>query len=271
MFAKCIIPFSFSLMLCFPMQAQQGDSLSEGKAQFKIGAFYNTYVHYYGRTDSLESSGFFPVAELWVNKSIYLTASPVFVMGKGRSGEYAGMVLMAGYRYGKENRSSWNLYVVKPIYKENSQLIQSALRWQLAGSGTWLNRILTLTGGVDVKFSEQLDYGAQAGVDHIFRFPMKGPSVLVIDPSFYVNAGTMQFSRTYYKESGFLFFPGVEQQVTEKVKRFDVLSYEMSVPIVFAKGKLQLIASPSYVIPQNLAGEKGSSKFYGLMGAKFNF
>jgi hypothetical protein len=271
MLTKSIKVISFFLFASFTINAQQGDSLSAGKVDFKIGAFFNSYLHYYGRSDSLESSGFFPVGELWFDKSLYLTASPVFVTGKGRSGQYAGTVLVAGYRFGKENRSSWNLYAVKPIYKESSQLIQSALQWQFAGSGTWLNRILNITGGADVKISEQVDYGAQAGVDHIFRYELKGQSVVVVDPSFYVHAGTRQFSRTYYKESGFLFFPGVQQEVTEKVKRFDILSYEISVPVVFAKGKMQMIGSPSYVMPQNLAGERGRNKFYGLIGAKFNF
>ena len=79
-----------------------------------------------------------------------------------------------------------------------------------------MNRFLNITGGADIKISEQVDYGAQAGVDHIFRYELKGPSVLLIDPSFYVHAGTRQFSGTYYKESGFLFFPGVQEEVTEK-------------------------------------------------------
>ena len=236
-----------------------------------MGIFYNSYLHYYGRTDSLESSGLFPVAEISFNKKIYLSASPVFVLGNNRGGEYAGTVLVAGYRFGKENRSSWNFYAAKPLYKESSQLIQSALRWQFAGSGTWLNRFLNVTGGVDLKIGEQVDYGTQAGLDHIFRFRLKGPSVLVIDPSVYVNAGTRQISKTYYKESGFLFFPGVQQQVTETVRTFDVLSYEMSVPVIFVKGKVQLIAAPSYVIPQNLDGEVGRKKFYGLMGARIEF
>jgi hypothetical protein len=251
--------------------AQKKDSTAGSGTEFKLGMFYSSYLHYYGRSDSLESSGLFPVAELWLDKKFYLTATPVFVLGKNRSTEYAGSVLMAGYRFGKENRSSWNFYAMKPIYKESSQLVQSALQWQFAGSGTWLNRILNVTGGLDVKVSDKVDYGAQAGLDHVFRYQMKGPSVLVIDPSVYVHAGTRQFSRTYYKESGFLFFPGGQQEVTEQVTRFDILSYEMSVPIVFAKGKMQLILSPSYVIPQNLAGERGKNKFYGLAGAKFSF
>jgi hypothetical protein len=264
--------FSSLLILFAALHAKCQETTDSAKVNsgsgFKIGIFYNSYLHYYGRVDSLESAGVFPVAEYWFDKHFYISAAPVFTTGNGRSMEYAGTVAMAGYRFGKENRSSWNFFLVKPIYKDNSQLVQSALKAQLGASGTWLNKILNLTAGGDIKLSDQLDLGAQAGIDHIFRFQLKGPSVLVIDPTFQVNAGTQQFSKTYFKESSFLFFPGMQQEITEKINRFDILSYEMSVPIIFAKGRIQFIVSPSYVIPKNLIGERGANKFYGLAGAK---
>jgi hypothetical protein len=122
-----------------------------------------------------------------------------------------------------------------------------------------------------VKLSDQLDFGAQAGVDHLIRKQFKNSSVLVIDPSIYIHAGTQRFTKTYYKESSFLFFPGVQQEVTEKVSKFNILSYEMSIPVIFAKGRFQFIFTPSYVVPQNLVAEKGENKFYGVAGAKFRF
>ena len=142
---------------------------------------------------------------------------------------------------------------------------------------TWLNKILNITAGADIKWSDKFDYGATAGLDHLFRIELKNNSVLVIDPSAYVNAGTQQFTKTSYKQSGYIFFPPVE--VTEQVKQFNILSYEFSVPIVFGHDKLQLIANPAYVIPQNLLeiegrpdlSERGRSMFYATVGAKMSF
>ena len=268
------------LLFCTGMfftAAAQTDSTSKTKPQFKLGVYYNTKLNYYGRTDSLESSGVFPVAEFWPSKNVYITAAPVFINNKAVQFEYAGSVVTAGTRFGKENKYSSNIYLVVPIYKDNSQLVQSALKAQGVASYTVLNKIINLTVGGDIKWSDKLDYGATAGLDHIFRLNMKDGSVLVIDPSAYVNAGTQQFTKTYYKQSEFIFFP--PQTLTQQVSQFNVLSYELSMPIVYAKGKFQLIASPAYVMPRNLVmvpnrpdlSERGRDMFYATLGAKISF
>jgi len=275
-------PLPLLLIFIFSATAihAQSDSVAvKEKAQFKLGVYYNSNLNYYGRTDSLRSSGVFPVAELWFNKNIYITAAPIFVNNKLASFEYAGSVATAGVRFGKEKKYTSNIYVVKPIYKENSQLVQSALKAQAIATYTWLNKFINVTIGGDAKFSDKVDYGATAGLDHLFRFQLTPNSVLVVNPSAYVNAGTQQFTKTSYKQNGFLFFPGTQQQVTEEVNKFNILSYEVSMPIVYGKGKILFIANPAYVFPQNLItvpnrpdlSERGKDLFYVTLGAKVNF
>lgn len=258
----------------------QSDSLPvKNKTEFKVGVYYNSNLNYYGRTDSLRSSGIFPMAELWFGKGFYINAAPVFVNNAISNFEYAGTVATAGYRFDGKDKISGNIFIVKPIYKDNTDLVQSALKAQFTSNFTFNNKVLNLTGGGDIKLSDNIDFGATAGIDHLFRVePGKG-IILVIDPSAYVYAGTQRFSKTYYKKSNFLFFPGVEQQVTESVNRFKILSYEFSMPVVIAKGKFQLIANPAYVIPQNLItvqnrpdlSERGKETFYITVGAKVIF
>ena len=259
------------------MNAQDDSTNSnEGdNSQFRIGLFYNSALNYYGRTDSLKSSGIFPVAELWFSKNFYATASPVFVNNQVNSFEYAGTVATAGLQFGEKN---WfgNLSFVKPFYKTNSQLVQSALKGQALMSVAWINKYLNVTGGGDVKFSDKIDYGLTAGLDHIFRHQLNDNSVFVADPSAYVFAGTQQFTKSYYKKSNFLIFPAVEESLSEEVKSFNVLSYEFSLPLIFSRGKFQLLFTPAYVIPQNLItvpdrpdlSERGEKMFYATIGMK---
>ena len=250
------------------------------KTEFKISANYNTGLNYYGRVDSLRSSGFFPLAELWFNESFYINAAPVFINNSTASFQYAGTVTSAGYQFNSNDKWLGNIYVIKSFYEESNDLVQSALNAQTGMTLTWLNKILNITGGADVKFSDKTDYGVTAGLDHIFRHQINDKSVLVIDPSVSVNAGTQQFTKSYLKRtSGFLFFPGNEQLVTEAAQKFDILSYEFAVPVVFATGKLQLLFTPAYVIPQNLLivegrpdrSETGEKMFYATVGAKLRF
>ena len=257
----------------------QTDSV-KNKIQFKAGLYYNSNLNYYGRTDSLQSSGVFPMLELWPTKHFYINAAPVFVNNAVQSFEYAGTVATAGYLFNDNKRWGGNFYFVKPFYKDNSQLVQSALKAQVAGTVTLKNKILNITGGGDIKFSDNIDYGATAGLDHIVRVQLPHQSVLVLDPSVYAYAGTQEFTHTYIKQNNLPpIFPGGEEQASETVNKFNILSYELSVPVVFAKGKFQFLFIPSYVIPQNLVtvegrpdlSERGSSLFYATIGAKIIF
>lgn len=249
------------------------------KPSFRLGTFYTSRLHFYGRTDSLRSSGFFPMAEFWANKNIYINAAPVFILNNMTGFEYTGTIATAGLRLAKYNEYNVNIYIVKPLYKDNSQLVQSALKWQGAASYSWLNKVLNITAGADIKISDRTDYGLTAGIDHIFRKELGDGFILVLDPSASVNAGTQQFTQTSYKRNGFLIFPGVQQEVTEEVKNFSILSYELSIPVILARNKFQLIANPAYVVPQNLVivenrpdlSERGKQMFYVTAGMKFNF
>jgi len=269
------------LMLISYLSNGQSQTADEKvKTEFKISANYNTGLNYYGRVDSLRSSGFFPLAEIWLNKSFYINAAPVFVNNAVESFQYAGMTTSVGYLFNSKNKWLGNIYVVKPFYIESSDLVQSALKAQTGMTLTWLNKIINLTGGGDIKFSDKTDYGVTAGLDHIIRHQFNDKTVLVIDPSVFINAGTQQFTKSYLKKtSGFLFFPGSEQVVTESAQKFNVLSYEFSAPVILAINKFQLLFTPAYVIPQNLLtvegrpdlSEKGEKMFYATFGAKISF
>lgn len=273
---KTLYPILLCIMILCKMQVNaQTDSVKQ-EVQFKAGVFYNSHLHYYGRTDSLQSSGMFVLAELWFNKNIYVNVAPVFVNNALQKFEYAGTVATVGYQFNDLKKWAGNFYLVKPFYKESSQLVQSLLKAQVAGSVTWQSRIINITGGADAKFSNRVDFGAMAGVDHPFRFIWPDRTVLVINPAGYVYAGSQQFTRTRYEKNNFLFLPGTEQEIKENVKKFNILSCELSMPVILAKDRFQLLLIPAYVLPQNLLvvtdrpdlSEQGKKMFYVTAGVK---
>ncbi|HET9431767.1 MAG TPA: hypothetical protein VFO70_11360, partial [Chitinophagaceae bacterium] len=113
---------------------------------------------------------------------------------------------------------------------------------------------------------------------HVFRMDPGNGFVIVLNPSANVYAGTQQFASTYYKKRSFLFLPIAEDEVTKMVARFNILSYEFSLPLVVGWRRLQIILDPAYVIPQNLIitenrpdlSERGVKKLYTTVGLKFN-
>lgn len=251
--------------------AQESDS-TKTKAQFKLSVNYNSNLNYYGRVDSLKSSGVFPMAELWFTPKWYVNAAPIFVNNPVQKMQYAGTVATAGYM---NVTDKWltSLSVIKPFYTPEAQLVQSALKAQGSALVSKLNKVLNVSVGGDVKFSDKVDFGATAALDHIFRIENKDGSVVVLDPGFYTYAGTQQFSRTYIrKKGGGLLNPPTQQRVTETGTEFNILALEASMPIIFVKNKWQLIATPSYIMPRNLqASELGENTLYTTLTAKYTF
>ena len=258
----------------------QHDTAAKSQSSFKMGLFYNSNLNYYGRTDSLRSSGVFPLAEFWFNKAVYISAAPVFINNQADQLKYTGSVLTLGY-YKKSDNEKFlsHLYFTKPLYEANSQLVQSALKAQATANFSALNKHVNINFGGDVKLSDKLDYGITAGIDHLYKHEFDGKIFLWMNPTATVNAGTQKFTNSYFRKSNFLLFPGLEQQVTEEVNEFNILSYELSMPVVLSKNKFQLILNPAYVIPQNLVvvesrpdlSERGKEMFYITAGVKFIF
>lgn len=273
-FACCLLMLIFN----FHVVQAQTDSSSKAKAEFKISINYNSNLNYYGRTDSLNSTGVFPLAELWLNQKFYVNAAPIFVNNAVQSYDYVGTVATIGYQ---NVTSKWitAASVLTPFYNQSSTLLQSALKAQANLSATSLNKIANITLGVDAKFSDKTDFGATAGIDHSFLVQGK-KSTWVIDPSFFAFAGTRQFSRTYAKkQSSFLDrFRGSEEE-TLTYKNFSLLAYEASLPIVWVRNKIMLMATPAYVLPQNLINdpakpelsEQGENTFYTTISIKYSF
>ena len=263
----------YLLLFCLAANAQQQDS---SKLSLKLSVNYNSNLHYYGRTDSLKSTGFFPMAEWWFNENLYLNAAPVFVSNAVQTFAYAGTVATAGYQHISDKWLT-HVYALKPFYKESTALVQAALKAQAGLTVSRLNPLLNVTLGTDVKFSERTDYGLTGGLDHIIRVENQDGSVFVFDPSVFVYAGTQNFSTTYYKKSGLPVLPPSEEK--KMVQQFAILAYEGQLPLIYVKGDWMLTAIPSYIVPQNLitvAGrpdlsERGKNLFYFTLGIKRTF
>ena len=265
-----------AIIACIYSKAQTPDSAQQQGIKFKLSLNYNSGLNYYGRTDSLKSTGVFPLAEVWFSPKFYINAAPVFVNNKLQAMQYAGLVASVGYLHVTDKWIS-NLYLLKPFYTKNSELVQSELKAQAGASFSALNKALNFSFGGDIKYSDKIDFGAMAGIDHIFRFENKDKSIVVLDPSFTVNGGTQNFSKTYKKRIGG-FLPA-EQQVTESYQQFNLLSFEASMPFIYSKNKVQIIATPTYVLPKNLVkiegrpdlSEIGKNMFYTTLAVKYSF
>lgn len=259
--------------------AAQKDSADLKKTELVIAVSWNSSLNYYGRVDSLKSSGWYPTLGVNFKNGLYLHSSFVFINNAAYNG-YAASIVEGGYQF-KNKKESWsgNIFVNKFFYKDNTELVQSALKGTAGINLAHLNKIINLNAGADIKLGDKTDIGASAGIDHVFRIEKVGKGVIVIDPSAYLYAGTQNFTETYYQQKKFLFLPAGEEAVTTSSRKFSILSYELSCPVVYGLGKMNLVLSPAYVIPQNLVtvpgrpdlSETGGSLFYLTSTLRFTF
>jgi hypothetical protein len=259
--------------------SQEKDSVdTREKTHFSAGITYNSGLNYYGRVDSLHSRGISPFVGLSLRNGLFVDAHFVFIDNSLQSHEYAATLLEGGYNF-TDHKGIWagTLSLSKYFYRGDINLVQSAIKETASASITKLNKIVDVTFCVNAKWSDRPDAGAEAGLDHILRFPdVIGNGVLVLDPSAYIYAGTQNFTRTYYEKQNLLIIPIAEQEVTTNSRAFHVLAYEFSIPVVYRYKKLNLIFSPAYILPQNLLvvpghpelSEQGANLFYITVSAK---
>lgn len=249
------------------------------KNEVSAGINYQSALHYFGRTDSLKSSGMFPTLGFQSSTGLYVQGNFIFVNNKSLPLTYTGTTIEAGYRFPETEHFSGNLFLTEFLYKDKSTLVQSALKSQTGINLNYLNKIVNINTGLDLKFSTQTDVGATLGLDHLFLIKTGVPgTAFALDPSAYVYMGTQQFSNTYIAKRNILGIP-ISQSTTQHVTQFNVLSYEVSLPIVFVSGKFNASVTPAYTVPQNLitvAGrpdlsERGSNLFYVTVGIGVKF
>ncbi len=269
------------LLIYTASQSQNVDD--SAKNEFSASINYQSALHYFGRVDSLKSSGVFPVIGLKSKIGVYLNSSFIFIKNSLTSLSYTGTILEAGYNFPYNKNFSGKVYYNYFLYQDKSVLEQAALKGQGGINTAYNNKLVNVNLGGDVKLSNnQTDFGLTFGLDRLFLFyDLIQKAVLAINPSAYVYSGTHNYFQNVKKNNGQglgnLLNPNSSS--IQQAKQFEILSYELTLPVVLAKGKFNAYLSPSYVIPQNLVtvsgrpdlSERGSNLFYITAGIGYRF
>ncbi|MFY7838890.1 MAG: hypothetical protein ACOVP7_01390 [Lacibacter sp.] len=270
---KKIIPLlvAFILSLHFFVQAQ--DSTDKRKPVFAANIAHQSYVHFLGRSDSLSSNATLPIVSYQLKKGLYVQGAAIFITNSVTPFQYTGASVEMGYRFPQSDKFSGNVFVSRFLYKDQSVLVQSTLKYQTGVNTSFQNKIINVNIGADLKFNDKTDVGATAGLDHLFIIKLKEgkPRAFAINPTITAYGGTQRFTETYRQKQnagiGGLPIGGNPQTTTatRNVNTFSLLAYEYTMPLVLVVGKFNAVLSPSYVMPQNILasnGEYGRNRFY---------
>jgi len=276
---KKVITLFLLAVICITVQAQSTDSTTtKKKITLTTGVSLNSGLNYYGRTDSLKSQGIYPFVGITLPNGLYLFSNFIFINNAAAT-TYAATTLEAGYKFkNKKENFRGNIFASRFFYNADVSLVQSVLKGQTGINLIQTNKIVGIYGGADAKFSDKTDFGVYAGLDHAFRIDSVGKrGVIVIAPAAYSYFGTQRFTKTWLQQKRFLLLPVGEQTVTENSSRFSLLSYELSCPVIYGIGKMNLIITPAYVLPQNIISADGKTSakadnlFYTTATIRFDF
>jgi hypothetical protein len=263
------------LLLLSPMAlaAQDDSSKTESrKPVFTATLAHQTLVHFLGRTDSLSSSATLPIIGYQLKNGLYAQGAAIFIQNSALPFQLTGGSVELGYRFPESEHFTGNIFASRFLYKNESSLVQSALKYQTGINTTIQTKVININLGADLKFSRNTDVGATAGLDHLFIIRLKEGKAraLAFNPTLTAYGGTQRFVESYTsKQNGtILGLPvGPSQTVTatRNVNSFSILAYECTMPVVLVFGKMNAVLSPSFVLPQNIVesnGEYGRNRFY---------
>jgi hypothetical protein len=254
-----------------------GDSTkTDKKTVVNASVNYVSRLNYFGRVDSLNSSGLFPILGVESKIGLYANASFIFTQNSVQSLKYAGTSIEGGYKFPESKNFSGNVFYTQFLYTNSTAIVQSALKSQTGLNLTWKNKYINITGGGDLKFSDNTDIGLTGTIDHFFIFKIQSmvKTAVAVNPTATVNAGTQKFIQSWSNKVGGILgnLPGAggNNITTQSVNRFNILSYEFSIPVVFVSHQFYIALTPAYVIPQNLItitnrpdlSENGKNLFY---------
>ena len=273
---KKVILIVIGLFFFFTSNSQNVQDSAKNEITASVN--YQSALHYFGRVDSLKSSGVFPVLGLKSKIGVYLNSTFIFIQNPASSLNYTGTILEGGYRFPYSKNFSGNIYYDHFLYQDKSVLVQSALKGQAGINTTYNNEIVNVNAGGDVKFSNsQTDFGLTAGLDKLFLIKnVIENAVIAFNPSAYVYSGTHNYFQNVKNNRGQslggLLGTNSSNNSTslQQAKQFEILAYEVSMPMVLVIGKFNAYVSPAYVLPQNLVtvngrpdlSEKGQNLFY---------
>jgi hypothetical protein len=268
---KSISLIVVGLLLFFSSRSQNVQDSATN--EFSASLNYQSALHYFGRVDSLKSSGVFPLIGLKSKTGLYLNSTFMFIQNPAPL-SYAGTILEGGYRFPYSKNFSGNIYYNHFLYQDKSVLQQAALTGQAGINTAWNNKVVNVNFGGDMKFSSsETDFGITAGLDRLFLFTdIIDNTVVALNPSAYIYSGTHNYFKNVKNNrgQGLGSLLGNNSTSLEQAKQFEILAYELSVPVVLVRGKFNAYISPAYVLPQNLVtvsdrpdlSERGNNLFY---------
>lgn len=245
---KKIIIFTIFLSTLVLTSKAQDSTKKNQESFFKFSANYLTNSVYNGRKDSLTLPYLTPSITYYDKSGFYVGGSLSYLMAKDEN-RIDLFTLDAGYDFSIGDKFSGGIYAAKYFYNNSSVAVRSETTGSFGFGVSYDPGIVTLYSGVDFSFASKTDINVSTSLSHVFYFGDDN-NQWSITPSFAMNAGTQNSYQDFVRKRKFK-GPNGNNIVIKSSSKFDILDYELSLPITYDLKKLGFFLTPTYALPQN--------------------
>lgn len=277
-------------------QSAEGDTslptVETKKSYVELSADYISNIVFAGRKDSVAVPYFSPAIAYYHKSGLYARGS-LSLLTAANENRLDLYTLSGGYRFSNQQLAT-GVQLTKYFFNESSYNVQSAMSgYGLAYFSYDVFNVVTVYADAMVSFGSSSDFFS--GVELSRPFYMIN-NQLTITPAFYSLFGTQRYYDAYYSTRHFGMQgsggngngpggggSGSVSETTlmfEESAAFQLLSFELSVPVSFTFDRFTLLFNPVYVFPQNpssftnnavVTKEVLENTFYWGLGLSYRF
>jgi hypothetical protein len=244
-----------------------GDNVKGGKkASLKFGVNYLSNSVFLGRADTVKTPLIEPEFKYTFKPGIYISGNLDYIPNRATNRLDAGS-LAAGYDYDITDDLSGSVLFTKLFYSANSTQIGSSIGSTINANLDYdIAEIITPSISADYNILKQgfgHDVILMGGLAHDFAIEgiLADKDLLIISPTANINAGTQNFYDAYLTLKKYkLTKKGQAKEAAAKkllaaqdakLAKFNILDYELSVPIEYKTGPVIFSFTPTYAIAEN--------------------
>ena len=244
---------------------------------------------FYGRADTTTTPIVIPQLKVTFKNGMYLSSSFYFLPNSA-SQQIDGGNMVAGYNFDLTDNLSGSFSFTKLFYSSASTQIGSSISSTISGGLDYdIAGIVTPSIQAEYSFIKngfENDFLLNLGISHDFsKVGIFGSNDLgVISPTIEANLGSQNFYDAYFVTKKYKItkknlakYPDVAK-VLNKLNAFNLLDYEISLPIVYKTGPIIFAFTPTYAITENSLPSTilkrvplNSDLFYFTLGVTYRF
>jgi hypothetical protein len=238
-------------------QVKHDQKDSTKKSYLKAGISYLSDNVYLGRRDSVSVPYISPSLGYYHKSGLYFNSSFSYIPVSGEM-RIDLITLEGGYTYSTK-KLNVEISVSKEFYSSQSYNVNSEVKGRADSYLSYDLGFIEPSLQAGVNFASNPDFGIGLGLEHSFS---TAEDKLEISPSFLANVATQNYYADYYKNRRYSSNRKTKKQgntnyeITGSLSdasKFQLMDYELSLPINYTIKKFTLNFTPTYAIPLNPA------------------